>query len=62
MGMSVGAHVGVYHLFSPWAVVARVRWLRRHRRGFVRAGFLGVFFGVYVVAAGAVVGGWWVLG
>ena len=61
---TVGAHLGVYHLLTPLAVVARVNWLRRHRPRLIRAGFLMLFFGVYGVLALAVVlaacpGFWW---
>lgn len=54
--VAVGLHLGLYHLATPVAVVARVRWLRAHRRGFVGAAWLPVFFGVYVALAGVV---WW---
>lgn len=61
MRAEVGGHLGMYHVLSPFAVVARVRWLERHRPGFLRAGFLAVFFGWYlVIAVGMVAGGvWW---
>jgi len=67
-GGGVGAHLGLYNMATPLALVARVRWLGRHRPGFlpghgVAGGpfvFLAVCFCVYaagVVAAAAVA--WW---
>lgn len=59
-GCGVGAHLGLYHLASPVAVVWRVGWLRRNRPGFLKAGWRRVFFGVYGVLAAttfAVAGG-----
>jgi hypothetical protein len=53
LAVKVGGHVGLYHLVGPWGVVARVGWLRKHRPGFFRTGFLRWFFGLYLGLAAA---------